>query len=471
MPDSSSISPQRRRPIFELLYLAGPTIAQMISYTLMQFIDTAMLSHVGTHVDEPTAATNAGLFAFALISLGMGTLFIVNTLVSQKFGAREDRHCGQYLWQGVWFGIFFGLLILPIVPFLELPFHWLGHEPLLAGMEGSYLKIVATFAAFKLVDTAFGQFMLAINRPMSVLMAAVVGICANALAGWILIFGHFGLPQFGVIGSAWAQNIGVTVEMLVIIFLAMRPVVRRRFNALDWQLRLHQMGTLLRVGLPAGVQMFADVMAWTLFSNWVMAQFGTDAMAANVFTFRYMSVSFMPAAGLAVAVTALVGRHIGGKRPDLAVRSANLGFYLAGGYMIVCGLIFIFGRYPLMRFFTDNPEVMRIGTQIMIIGGLYQIFDAMYMIYRGGLQGAGDTFVPAVATLISCWGITVLIGWYVGHLFPAFGPLGPWLAALAYGIILGLFMLIRFQRGRWRQIHLDDPVQSPTAAKRVYAES
>jgi MATE family multidrug resistance protein len=457
LPPEYSGDPPARRPIAELIYLAGPTIAQMISYTLMQFIDAAMLSHVGTHVDEPTAATNAGLFAFALISLGMGTLFIVNTLVSQKFGAREYRSCGQYLWQGVWFSIIFGLLILPLLPFLDLPFRWMGHDPLLASMETSYLRIVAAFAVLKLVDTAFGQFMLAINRPVSVLMAAVFGVAANAIAAWVLIFGHWGLPQFGVVGSAWAQNIGVLVEMIVVIALAMRPMIRRKFNALDWRPRLHAMRTLLRVGLPAGVQVFADVMAWSLFSNWVMAQFGTDAMAANVFTFRYMSVSFMPVAGIQVAVVALVGRYIGMKRPDLAMRSANLGFGLAALYMLGCGMVFILGRYPLIRFFTSEPAVIRLGVQIMVIGGLYQLFDAMYMVYRGGLQGAGDTLIPAIATLVSCWGITVLGGWWIGRTFPQMGPLGPWLAALLYGILLGLFMLVRFRMGRWRRIHLEEP--------------
>lgn len=451
----------RRRQLVELLYLSGPTIAQMVSYTLMQFIDAAMLSHVGTHVDEPTAAINAGLFAFALISLGIGTLFIVNTLVSQKYGEGHDSACGQYLWQGVWFAVIFGLLLLPLVPFLELPFQWLGHDALLASMEGSYLKIVVAFAALKLVDTAFGQFLLAINRPVSVFAAAVISVAVNALAGWALIFGRLGLPQLGVVGSAWAQNIGVAVEMGIVIVLAMRPVIRRRFGALDWRLRMRQMWTLLRVGIPAGAQIFADVMAWSLFSNWVMSRFGTDAMAANVFTFRYMSVSFMPVVGISVAVTALVGRYIGMRKPQMASQVANLGFLLAAIYMVSCGLVFIIGRYPLMGFFTSNPTVLHLGVQIMIVGGVYQLFDAMYMIFIGALRGAGDTFVPAVATLVSCWGITVFGGWAVGGLFPKFGPLGPWLMALTYGILLGIFMVVRFGRGRWRTIHLDDVASTP----------
>src|SRR5688572_3140927 len=84
-----------RRPIWELLALAGPTIAQMASYTLMQFIDTWILTRLG--VTAPAAAANAGMISFSAISLGMGIMFVVNTLVSQSFGRRDPAGCGRYL--------------------------------------------------------------------------------------------------------------------------------------------------------------------------------------------------------------------------------------------------------------------------------------------------------------------------------------------------------------------------------------
>src|SRR3954451_5096947 len=92
------------RPIVELLRLAGPTVAQMASYTVMQFLDTWMLSRTRDRIIAPTAAANSGILAFAVISLGMGVSWIVNTLVSQSYGRKDYRACGQFLWQGVWFG-------------------------------------------------------------------------------------------------------------------------------------------------------------------------------------------------------------------------------------------------------------------------------------------------------------------------------------------------------------------------------
>src|SRR5437867_8364386 len=92
-------APSQRRPIVELLLLAAPTIAQMASYTVMQFADTYMLSRVGDA--EATAAGLGGMAAFSVISFGFGVVMVVNTLVSQTFGRSDYAACGRYLWQGI----------------------------------------------------------------------------------------------------------------------------------------------------------------------------------------------------------------------------------------------------------------------------------------------------------------------------------------------------------------------------------
>jgi MATE family multidrug resistance protein len=452
-------SPERspRSPLAELLILAGPTIAQMASYTVMQFIDTWLLSHFGNNKItglEPTAASNAGMLSFALISIGFGTLIIVNTLVSQSFGRRDARACGQYLWQGIWFALLYAAVLLPLLPVAANIFLAFGHDPKLAATEATYLRIMIAGAGLKLVQIAFSQFMLAIDRPLAVLAATLCGVAVNALAAWVLIFGKCGFAPLGIRGSALGQNIGVFVEMAVLILLATRKTIRATYFLSEWKFRWRQFRTLLGVGLPAGAQLVADVLAWSLFSVWVMAPFGNDAMAANSFTFRYYSVSFMPAYGLAAAVTALVGRYIGRGQPEIAIQRARLGFIVAAAYMLACGLAFLIGRHQLLKLFTSNPEILRIGATLLVYAAIYQFFDAMYIIYNGALRGAGDTLVPAVATMALCWGITVAGGRVIVAFLPRFGPAGPWTAATLYGVLLGSFIYLRFARGGWKRIRL-----------------
>ena len=454
------LSPRGRAPLAELLLLAIPTVAQMASYTVMQFADTWMLSRLG--VAEPTAAGNGGLAAWSVIGFGVGVMFCVNALVSQNFGQRDFAACGKYLWQGVWFALAFALVTAPFIPLAPRLFAWLGHDPALIGLESVFFQITVGGTAIKLAATAFGQFLLATNRPWVVLLSAVCGVAANLVLNYFLIFGHGGFPKMGVAGAGWATIAGTAVELLVLVAIAVRPRMRLTFNTLDWRPRPAHMWTLLKIGLPSGAQIVADVAAWMLFQTWVIAQFSTAAMAANTFAFRYLSVSFMPAFGIATAVTALVGRYIGAGRPDVAAQRAHLGFYVTAVYMLACGAAYILGRNVLIGLFTDDPEVVRLGVIVMIFCGIYQLFDAMYIVYNGALRGAGDTFVPAVTLFLLCWGITVGGGYAVARLRPEWGLVGPWTMATLYGAILGLFLLVRFTRGRWRSIRLESKEASDT---------
>jgi MATE family multidrug resistance protein len=429
----------------------------MASYTVMQFADTWMLSRLG--VTEPTAAGNGGLLAWSVIGFGVGVLFCVNALVSQHFGQKDFHACGRYLWQGVWFGVFFAFVTALFIPFTPRLFALMGHDPALIAAEGTFFRITVAGTAIKLAATAFGHFLLATNRPWIVMLSAVCGVSANLGVNSLLIYGTFGFPRLGVAGAAWGTNVGVTVELCVLAFVALRPAVRRQFNTADWTLRAAQMRTLLAIGLPSGLQIVADIAAWMLFQTWVMGQFGTAAMAANTFAFRYLSVSFMPAFGIATAVTALVGRYIGAGKPDVAAQRAHLGFAVAAAYMLLCGALYIFGRNVLMELFTHDPEVMRLGAIVLVFCGIYQLFDAMYIVYNGALRGAGDTFVPAVVTGGLCWGFTVVGAYFVARAFPALGVVGPWTMAMTYGVILSVYLLSRFRRGRWKQIRLDQVSQ------------
>ena len=175
-----------------------------------------------------------------------------------------------------------------------------------------------------------------------------------------------------------------------------------------------------------------------------MAPFGTAAMGANIFVFRYMSLSFMPAFGVSVAVTALVGRYIGRGEPGVAVARANLGFVVTATYMVLCGAGLFAFRRQLIEVFTGDPRTIAIGSTLLVFGAVYQLFDATYIVYNGGLRGAGDTLVPAVVLGTLCWGIVVFAGRAIADRLPRLGPAGPWAAAMVYGLALSTFMCLRF---------------------------
>ncbi len=442
-----------RRPLAELLVLALPTVAQMASYTVMHFTDTWMLSRLG--LVEPTASANASLFGFAITSVGFGTLWVVNTLVSQSFGRGDNRRCGQYLWQGIWFAVIYGLLMFPVLPLAEPLFAAFGHEPRLAHLEATYLWITLSFTGLRLTGAAMGQFLLAVDKPGRVLIAAAIGASVNIFANWVLIWGHLGFPEMGLAGAAWGTNFGAVVEMLILAAFVFEPKIRRKYHVLEWRLRMERMVTLIRIGVPSGLQFVGDVLAWAVFGMLVMAVYGTEAMAANTFAMRFMSLSFMPAFGISAAVTALTGRYIGRGMPDVAAARAHLGFRVTAVYMMACGVLFFVFRHQLMSVFTDDPNVLQWGATLLIFVAVFQFFDALYIVYSGALRGAGDTLVPALVTAVMCWMMVVGLAYAVAKLWPELTLAGPWTIATVYGVLLGIYMRLRFHRGAWRAIRID----------------
>ena len=447
-----------RSPLAELLVLALPTVMQMTSYTLMQFIDTWMLARVGDVA--ATAAGGAGMFAWTLLSFGIGILFLVNTLASQSFGRGDLPEAGRYLWQGIWLAVFYTPIVSVFTVLLPVAFGRMGHGPQLLAAETAFLHIIILANPIKLIATSLGQFLIAVNRPSAVLVAAASGVCVNASLAYVLVLGHFGVASLGVRGAAMAQVAGVAVEMGVLAFIAFSPSIRVSCRLDDCRLYARELLVLLRVGIPSGVQIVAEMLAWSLFQSWVIAGLGQNAMAANVYLFRFMLLSFMPAIGMGSAVTALVGRNIGRGDLPAAMRSAHLGFGITAVYMAACGVFFYVCRGRLMGIFTADPVVLRIGGTLLVYAAFYQLCDAMYCIYNGALRGAGDTTVPAIAMGILCWYFNVAWGWTVATGHPEWGIHGPWSMATIYGVSIGLFLMIRFSRGKWRAIHLEAEAES-----------
>jgi MATE family multidrug resistance protein len=444
------------RPLWELLRLAGPTVAQMASYTVMQFIDTWMLAKALGPM-APAAASNAGSLSFAFIGFGIGVIIVVNTLVSQNYGQKNYAHCGRYLWQGVWVAIAYSILLLPLIPLISWMFVMFGHVPEMAAIEQIYVRFILWFAVFKLVQSAFSNFMLATNRPRWVMISSVIAVTVNAIAAYIMVFGKLGVRPMGIYGAAAAQVIGGFVEMATLAYFALRNRADvEKFQALDWRPRLHELRTLVHVGVGSGIQFIVEIAAWSIFMNWVMGALGPHEMEAMAFMLRYLIVSFLPALGISAAVTALVGRYIGMKRPDLAMHRAHLGFKVTLVYFAFCGVIYFTWRRELIELFTTDPTIVHLGAILLIFTAFYQVFDGMFIVYSGALRGAGDTFVPAVVTGVLCWGIFVFGGYAMARLFPQWSVIGPWSTGSLYGVALGLFMLIRFQRGKWRSIHLEE---------------
>lgn len=476
-------APGARGAMGEVWSQAWPTVLTMTSYTVMQFVDSLMVSRIGPL--EVAAQGNGGLWSFAPISFVFGLLTVINTFAAQNLGAGRLDRVAAYGWAGLWISLgAWACILLPIAAILPWAFESIGHSPELVAGEGAYGRIMLVGGILLLASKAMGHLFFGLHRPKLITVAAIAGNLVNVLASYVLTFGDAGVPSLGLpgvpgvpalglVGAAIGTTIGVAVEAAIPLAVFLGPAMNRELGSRRaWRCGLGPIRDLLRVGAPAAAQFGNELVCWTIFMTVLVGRFGEDHMAAGWATMRYVHLSFMPAVGFSVATTALVGRFIGAGRPDLAAKRARTALGMAIVWMTACGILFLVGRESLVRVFADGgdapPEmvarIVEIGSRLIVCAAVFQLLDAVGIVYSGALRGAGDTLVPGVLTVVASWVLIVFGGWLIVLWMPGLESLGPWIAATAYIMVLGIAMAWRFESGAWRRLTLVGGEQAAAAA-------
>lgn len=462
----------------EVFRLSWPASLSMLSNTLIKFVDGWMVSRVGP--DSFSAQFYGSTMAFVPESFMVGTLAVVGTYVSQNFGAARFRRCGLYAWAAIAVGLLFSTIAVPLALGGKSIFNLLGHEE--AALEAIYFRYMILSIPLTLAIRSMEQFFWGVHRPKIVLVAAVSANLYNVGANYVLIFGKLGFPRLGLEGAAIGSVTawGLQLAMLMLVFLS--PRYHEQFGTrLFRRVRWRQCGEILRLGWPVGVQFFHDIFGWNFGIAILAGTFGLAHRNATTAVMRYMGVSFMPAVGISMATTAIVGKCIGQGRLDLAKRRAHAGVLVACVYMGLCGLAFWLLRYPMVDFFVKTShlaqgedaalagDIVAIGGRLMLCAAVFQLFDAVAIVYNGALRGAGDTRWPMLVSIVLSWTIILGGGYLMVTLLPSWESVGPWVAGSAYVIIVGLAMSFGFESGVWKRINLlgkgrrHEPVTIPGA--------
>lgn len=450
-----------RSPLVELLANAGPTVAAMTSYTVMQFVDKWMVSQIGPDPIYVGAQGNGGLASWVPVAMLMGTVTIVNTYVSQNLGAGRPERGAAYVWNALWLCLGAALLLLPYGVFLPRLFELLGHDERRVALECAYGRPLIYFAFFSMATRAVSQYFYGLHRPGVVLVAGLAGNLTNFALNYCLIYGNFGFPRLEVAGAAYATVIGTVVELAIPIVMFVGPMHRKHGTRRYWRLSKGHIGDIVRLGWPGGAMFGNEMMCWSIFMVGLVGKFGPLHSTAGWIAHQYMSLSFMPAVGISVAITAMVGKCMGMGRPDLAEKRANLGLMIAAAYMTMCGVIFVVFRHGLVGLFIeesmgpqDRAFLVSQGSKFLIATAAFQFFDGVAMSLSGALRGAGDTAWIGVVTVAMAWTIIVGGGFAMVTYFPGLESLGPWIAAAVYIASLGTTIGLRYRSGKWKSIKL-----------------
>ncbi len=443
------LHPVRSRAVIRLAY---PVALGMLSITLLNVVDTAMLGRLGSVPLAAAGISGVGYFAivFSLAGIGIG----VQTLVSRRYGEGNYRHCGEVLNAGLMLALIAGIPLLIAAPWIaEAVSPLLSADPEVRLLGKTYLRYRFLAALFLLTSQVYVGFFNGIGHTKRQMTSAILTTGANILFDYLLIFGHAGFPRMGVAGAAVASVIATGIGMIYFTLVGTLGPYRARYHlyrgirsALSW------FGPIVRLSLPVMGQRALSHGTFFIFFS-IISRIGIAELAATNVLRSVIGLSLMPAIGIAVAAASLVGQNLGARDADKAEgyawEAAKLAAYLMGGI----GILFVAIPRQIFLIYTPDAAVISLGRLPLILLGVIQAFGGIGVVLSRALQGAGNTRFVMLAELVVCTVLYLPIAYFLGVKL-GLGITGAWSGELVYWLFLAVVMSWKFHQGTWKHINL-----------------
>ena len=421
---------------------------------LMGVVDTIMVGHISANALAAVALGN--LFFFAVAVFGMGVLFALDPVISQAVGARDDVAIARAVQRGFIIAVGITLLLSVFFPFTRFVLVTLRQPKEVIPVATSYVLTVAPSTFPLLAFIVLRQTLQAMGRVRPIIYTIIGANISNLALNWILIYGKFGAPALGVVGSAWATSISRYLMFIALLMLGwplLRPHVQPRRDALH----IKPLARMLKLGLPIGIGQFFE------YANFggialLMGLLGTNEMAAHQIAINISSFTFMVPVGIGSAGAVLVGNAIGRGDSAAARRAAKAALVTGAGFMLMSAFVMISQPRLLASVYSSDPAVLTIAIVLLPIAGLFQVFDGLQVVGAGVLRGTGDTRAPMLIALAGFWLVGMPISVYFGLFTPA-GAAGLWWGFVAGLAAVAIFLLARIRHrfaGELTRIIMDE---------------
>ena len=415
--------------------LAGPLVLAELGGMLMVFVDTIMVGRV-----SPAAigAVSLGGILFYTVSIfGAGITLGLDTLVSQSFGAGRLEDCHRSLLSGVYLVFALTPALMGIV-WLELPLlRRFGIHPAVLHDVVPFLKALNWSTLPLLLYFVFRRYLQGMNLAKPVMMALWTANVVNAVGDWILIYGHWGAPPMGAEGSAWstaAARVYMAVGLLA-------PEARR--SAPD----LARIRSLVELGLPAATQIGVEIGVFAV-ATALIGKLNPAALAAHQIAMNVATLTYMVPLGISAAAAVRVGQALGRGDPRAAAHAGWTAMALGASFMALAGLGLLLAPRLIIRIFTPDADVMKLGVTLLAVAAAFQLFDGVQTVSTGALRGAGDTRTPMLTHLVAYWGVGLPLGYFLCFA-RGWGAAGLWtglcVALILIGLALGLAWKMKVQ--------------------------
>ena len=435
-----------------VLMLSIPSILEQIVVTAMEYIDAAMVGHIGAEATAAIGIVSSSTWLLHGILVGLYNAFSIQ--IAQYLGADRQQDARGVLRQAMLFNLAAGLAAAAFGIGIS------GHLP---GWLGADVSLQANASAYFAIWSAALPFTMAMGMYTSMLRASgdalTPGLISVLVCVLDVVFNFFlinptrtlwGITVWGAglgvpgaaLGTALATVVGGLLALCILLFREGPLCIRKPGS---WKITRACIRNLGKVGVPLAAERAALSSAQVLQVR-IVSQLGTVAIAANSLGVSAEGLCYMAGYGIQGAAIALIGQAVGAHRKDMAKRFAWLCTLMGMGIMTLTGASLFAFAPALMSIFTADAAVIALGARVLRIEAFAEPMFGASIVASGAMQGAGDSTACFVLNLVSMWGIRLTLAFLLA---PRFGLVGVWGAMCFELCVRGLLFLIRLARGKW----------------------
>ena len=443
--------PTVRAELRPTLQLALPLVLAEIGWISMAIVDTMMVGRLPNSAQSIAAVSISSGLYLVFVFFGEGLLIGLDTLVSQSFGAGRRDDCYHSLVNGVYLSFFLAPILL--IPAFLLPrfFSSFGVAPDIAVLATPYMYTLTISLLPLLLYFTFRRTLQGMNLVRPIAIALITANIINLLGNYLLVFGHWGFPALGVVGSGIATAISRAYLASVLIAFLFWFDARNHTGLRQASLRPDpaRIGRLISLGLPAAIQLTAEVSVFAAVAS-LISHLGAIPLASHQIALNTVAFTYMIPLGISSAAAVRVGQAIG-RRDLLGARNAgNTAILLGASFMFCMSIVLLVFPQHIARIYTNNPVLIHNAVVLLAAGAAFQLFDGLQTVATGALRGTGDTRTPMICHFCAYWLMGLPFGAWLCFR-QHWGPLGLWIGLSASLILIGI-LLLTFWRRRLRHV-------------------
>ena len=436
--------------------LAWPTMLEEFMQTAVQYIDTAMVGALGTQATAAVGSTSTvtWLVGSSVSAIGIGFL----SYIARSFGAGDRESAKRASAQAVLAVIVTGILFTILTTSLSgvVPV-WMQVDESIRATASKYFLILYAPMLPRAASIIFGTVLRGAGDTKTPMICGVIVNIINIILNFFLIYetrmvSVFGLEfkmlgaGMGVIGAALASATAFTVGGILITIAVFRhPTVSPKGYSLKPNPDV--LRPCMKVAIPNMFQRFTTSLGYVVFASMINS-LGDVATAAHTIANTVESAFYIPGYGMQSAAATLAGNTLGARDRKRMNELTTMIIIVEVLMMVVTGgLLFVFAP-EMMRLFTDDGEVIRLGTTVLRMVALSEPIFGVAIVIEGIMQGVGKTVTPFIFNVIGMWGIRI-VGTFICTTFFSLGLVSAWACMILHNIVLFFMFLVHWKRGKW----------------------